>query len=539
MKFQTQKIIKAAEVETQAKNYAKASLLYYKALGTDSENIDLKIKYGTSLFNAGEFEKSAQYFHELHTKFPDDLKILNGCALAYLRLGIYEIATKFLKKIVANNPQDYESWVNLCFAAGSSGEHTDSIFYAMQALQIKPLETRAHNNLGSVLLSIGRYEDALISFDTALKIEPGNVSALSNIATAYSLMGNPKHALEIYEQCLNANKSNPIEHKSIQFRRSFDLLRTGNLKDGWEMYEYGFIPKDIRSRMPKRQFTAPRWDGSPLKDKRLLIWREQGLGDEIMFLSTLKEAHKLCNNIVVECDGRLVPLLQRSFPSVEFRQQAYLPAPSYQSVNKDFDYQIPMGSLMKFFRSSFEDFKNSAPFLVADNTKKSEFATYLKSLPNKIKIGICWRSGALNAERNSSYTSISDWEPILKLKNIDFINLQYGECAAEIKNVFDHFGIQIHQPPAIDLKNDLDDLTALMSCLDHVISAKTAVSEMAPAAGVPTSILMPDTSWVLFGQKEYLIHPKVRAYTSHGSQALSQLIPEIAEDLNLAYSLNT
>lgn len=192
---------------------------------------------------------------------------------------------------------------------------------------------------------------------------------------------------------------------------------------------------------------------------------------------------------------------------------------------------------MGMFRQTLDDFRNTSSYVVPNAERKSDFSERLAKLPNRIKIGICWRSGILNAERNDYYTSISDWESVLKLKNVDFINLQYGDCNAEIDNVAEHFGVTMHQWPDLDLKNDLDGVFSLMSCLDHVVTVDTAVSAMAPAVGTPTSVLLPDNSWFLFGSDEYLIFPKLTPYINQKNQPLRELIPSLAGDLVTRFSL--
>lgn len=536
MKQQASHFIKSGDAAARAGLHAKASKFYEQALQIDKDNLQLRVNYATSLFSSGSYRQSVHEFHQLHVEHPEDVRILNGCAVSYLRLGEYPLAIQFLKKKVSKNPQDFDAWMNLCFAAGSSGQHSDAIFYAMQALQLRPLETRAHNNLGSVLLMVGRVQDALIAFDTAMQIQPGNLDAMSNTATAYSMLGNPEKALELYQRCMEGSSNNPEFQNSLRYRMSFDLFRTGQIKTGWKMYDKGFLPKDSRSRNPKRVFDQPLWQGQALDNKTLLVWREQGLGDELMFLGTLREVTARCKRVIVECDTRLIAPLKRSFPDVEFREQSFM-VPSMTNTRTDFDFHIPMGSLMGIFRNSLEDFRRNAPFITPDLGDVKEFRARLRALPNRLKIGICWRSGTLSPERNQAYAPISDWEPLLRLENIDFINLQYGDTAAEVENVARHFGVTIHQWQDLDLKDDLDRIFALTHCLDHVVTATTAVSEMAPAVGTPTSILFPANSWTLFGTDRYPAHESVSSYVARQDEGIAALIPVVANDLVLRYAL--
>lgn len=536
MKIQAQQLATQARAAQKAGDYSKAASLLARALDVEPADSKLRRERAVMLFATGDWRGAAHGFHDLHIDHPEDRTLWRDCAVVYMQLGEFAVAEQFLKKLVATDPSDFDSWINLCFIAGSTAQHSDALFYAMQALQLKPMNPGAHNNLGSVLLAVGRYDDALISFDTALKLRPDDLDAMSNVATTMSLKGQPAEALEIYQACLKKAAPDSEFAKTLKYRMSFDLFRVGRTGDGWEHYDFGFVPKDSRSRNPKRSFTVPQWDGRELKDETLLVWREQGLGDELMFLSVLNEARSRCKKIIVECDPRLIEPLSRSFPDIQVRSEA-LRLPDLRSAHDDFDVHVPMGSMMRFFRASLSDFERARPYVVPDPERRADFADRISALPNRIKVGICWRSGKLNPERNSSYVPISDLEPLFRLKDVDFINLQYGDCEEELRNVAEHFGVTIHHWQDIDLKNDLDGIFTLMSCLDHVVTAKTAVSEMAPAVGTPTSIFMPPNAWTLFGQENYVFYPNVEAFMPAAGERLDRVIPRIVDHLADRYSL--
>jgi hypothetical protein len=383
-----------------------------------------------------------------------------------------------------------------------------------------------------------RFNEALISFETARTLAPKSIDAMSNIATALSMLGRYNEAIQAYEACLDLCGSNQELVSSIRYRMSFDLFRTGQIKRGWDMYEHGFVPLDSRSRHPKRKFATPRWEGQSLDSETLLIWREQGLGDELVFLGALHEVCERVKNIIVECDGRLIRPLSRSFPEVIFREPAYCPFPSMEAIHSDFDYQLPMGSMMQLLRPDLESFSATRPLVKPDPLRTEDFKQRLEALPEKINIGLCWRSGVLNPERNFFYTSVSDWEPLLRLKGINIINLQYGNCSEELKNVEEHLGVTIHHWPDLDLRDDLDGVFSLLSTLDYMVTVDTSVSAMAPAVGTATSVLCADNNWMMFGGDEYLIYPGIQAYTNRNNEPLRDRIPDIVEDLRVRFGLD-
>src|SRR3546814_20811698 len=70
-------------------------------------------------------------------------------------------------------------------------------------------------------------------------------------------------------------------------------------------------------RKPNRRFRQPRWQGEVISDKRILVWREQGVGDEIDFARRFRQIIGAAKETVIEADKRLAPIFQRSFPEAK------------------------------------------------------------------------------------------------------------------------------------------------------------------------------------------------------------------------------
>ena len=348
-------------------------------------------------------------------------------------------------------------------------------------------------------------------YETAILIDPNYFDPKINLAGLLCKLGETHEAIAIYENLLQRKDLNQESSIKIKQALAAEYLTTGNLDLGWKYYELGMHPViDFEmSRSPKRVFDVPRWNGEDLADKTILVWGEQGIGDELAFLTCLVDLCKLTKNIIIECQSRIVSEIKRSFPNIKVRPSAYNLDVGYTQVYNDFEVQIPMGSLPMLFRKKIEDFNSSGPYLIVNKIKADEFESKLSSIDNsKLRVGICWRSGFQNAERNVSYTQITDWGPIFNLKNLEFINLQYGECEEELICAENEFGINILRWGELDLKNDFESTLALISRLDIVITAQTAVHTMAAAVGVKT-IVMSNYSWSNLGTNYYPWFPNV------------------------------
>ena len=130
----------------------------------------------------------------------------------------------------------------------------------------------------------------------------------------------------------------------------------GDFDNGWREYNWRWRMQDFSSR--RAEYDKPLWDGGDLGGKRLLVWSEQGIGDEIMFAGLIPDLIERGIDVILESDPRLVPLFARSFPPVTCIAKG--------GANQPFDFHIPTGGLGQVLRPSLGSFPDPAPYLVAD-----------------------------------------------------------------------------------------------------------------------------------------------------------------------------
>ena len=508
---------------------AESISAFKKVLEKNPKNYLARLNLGLSYLLNNEPFPASKTLHLLHEERPEDIDVLRLCGNAYAKLGHFDIAIKFYKRVINLNKDDYETWLDLTYAAAAGQQNTEALYYATQAIALKPEDPRAHLNLGGALNGAGRLDDAMYCFETVLQLESNNISAMSNIALIHEKKGNHDAALDQLKKCTKLVNSGSQQEAELFYKMSYPLLYKGDLKNGWAMYEYGFAPNNSLSRGPKRKFNIPKWEGQPIHGKRLLVWREQGLGDELMFLHALPEAFNLCEDIIVECESRLASLFQRSFPNCTVRAQNFSPLSGYSEI-EDFDYHIPAGSLMNIFRLNISDFSHGKNYLVPDPSRVSEFKQRLEPFKSKKLVGICWRSGNVSVERNIYYAPITSWVPVFETENVAFVNLQYGDCSQEVESIKQEFGIELLQWPDIDLRNDLESVAALIANLDCVVSVGTAVAQLTGAVGTPL-LLLTSKDWSFLGQNYYPWFQNVDVCCSDFGQPIEPLIPEMAAKL--------
>jgi tetratricopeptide (TPR) repeat protein len=408
---------------------------------------------------------------------------------------------------------------------------------ALDAVRLQPTSSNAFNNLASALLENGQIDEAEHAFETSIMLDPESFEAGFNLAKIASDKGETETALRYLDKLYATHgKSNERRRELIEYLMSFQYLETGRLKEGWEFYERGFSPLIPASftRGPDRKFTVPRWDGSPISSTQtLMIWREQGIGDEIRFASLLPKLVQMGMKLILECDTRMVNVFQRSFPQIEVRSQKM--DSSLMQTAQDYDFHIPIGSLPKFLMNSPETLSQLGGFLKAEPDQVARFAQRLSAFEGKRKIGICWRSHMLAVKRNRKYTILEDWKEILSMPDTVFVNLQYGECEEEIAEMERALGIQIVRWDDVDLKDDLEAVLGIMQNLDLVISVSTAVVPMAGALGRKT-LFLGQRTWILLGEQQHYpwfssVTPIVVSPTMAVANSLNQVPAYIASNL--------
>ncbi|GHD60905.1 protein FlbA [Thalassobaculum fulvum] len=277
----------------------------------------------------------------------------------------------------------------------------------------------------------------------------------------------------------------------LLFQHSQVEKAIGDLALGWALDEH-------RVRSPRFHLTLAlpaRWGGPGTPVGRLLVATEQGVGDELLFLSCLPDLLADVPDPVVELDARLHPLFRRSFPGITLvpRQATRLEAGravfDYTRVAREHSitHYIHAGSLLGLYRAERARPATRRGYLEADPEAVAAWRERLAGLGPEPKVGVSWRSIAVaSATRFSAYAPLDDWAPILRLPGIRFVCLQYDECRAEVEAFRERTGLDLWIPEGLDQMDDLDGTAALMSALDAVVSAPTTVCWLAAAVGAET-----------------------------------------------------
>lgn len=281
---------------------------------------------------------------------------------------------------------------------------------------------------------------------------------------------------------------------------ALNQLQCGELPEAWENYEARWVVEACLA-LPYVE-ELPRWKGESLEGKRLLVWREQGVGDEIRFARLLRDIPTNNAGVTYVATPKLAPLFARSLTDVRIGDDEDI----IQCAER-FDYQIPIGSLAAILRPSVADMLEvRQPWIARDPHGEAAMRERIGGLPQNPVIGLCWRSGWQNMLRSQHYLNARLLSPLGVVRNVTFVNLQYDECASEIAEM-ESLGLKVLNFEDIDQKNDLLAAARLIGACDIVVSAGTAVAELSAALGKPTLLFGKKASQLKLGTEGVPWHP--------------------------------
>ena len=465
---------------------------YYKVLEIEPKNADAYNNLGNILGLSGQLEEAVDTYRKALEINPDDIRTYNNLSVVLQKQGKLAEAIDTYYRILEIDPTDVEVCRSLGMLLTERGKLEEAIDAYYKVLEVDSTDAGIYNNLGILLKEQGKFKEAIDAYCKALEIFPGYAEAYNNLGNVLQLQGNFEDAAVVYKKALEINSQFSEAHKNLGML----LLLTGELEHGWEKYEWRWKCHDFPSE--NRNFPQPLWDGTGLSDKSVLVWTEQGVGDEIMFANMLDTLSWMAAEIITECEERLVPLFQRSFPKVQFVSREQKPNPIL--LDKDIDYQVPIGSLAQWLRKNESQFPKKGSYLSASSEKVSQLRDKYKGLTDdRFLVGISWKSINHGIEKEKS-TILENWTPILSQPDCFFVNLQYGDIEQEIGEYYSSTGILIYTDQEINPLTNLDDFAAQISALDLVISISNTTVHMSGALGKKVWTLLPyvpDWRWML------------------------------------------
>ena len=486
----------------QEKNYIKSLDLFKELSSLEPNNLNYLIYISLNLMFLKDFEKAEVTLLKIKS-------INNNIAQLHFNLGVcYQHLKKYLKAIdayknaIAIDSMYSNAYINLGVLYSEINENDKALELYKRAIDQNICSEEILLNISNLYLNKNEFEKALVTSKKILSKNPTNVLAMNNIAKIYNETNHPAKAIEYLGDCLKIDPHSFVTNYNLgiflkelgreaeakkYLKRCIDInpnfydayfalgqiqLSENNFLLGWENYEFRW--KKSKKRPKTIMTNKVIWD--PSKGfKRILIWGEQGIGDQILFMTIIHEAAKSFQKIYLALDRRLVPIFNGALSNVHvFDISTLVPESMY-------DFHLPIASLGKYYRKTISSFQSNN--IIEPQTNYCD----KKKLNRSFNCAISLKS--FNSETGSLRSiNISELEELFKLKNINFFDIQYS--SEEIKNE-DPLRSNLKKIEDFDTYNDIESLFKFISKCDFVISICNTNAHIAGYLNIPTYVLQP------------------------------------------------
>ena len=386
---------------------------------------------GLKFSSQGRHLDAISCFEQALALKPNDVGTLFALGNTAQALGLNQPAAEFFRKVLAQEPGRIEALINLTNLLRAQGQFESARALLEPALARNPESAELLLSLGSTWREVGDTERAKHYYRAALDVRPDYALALSNLADLLADDGDTETALAFYDRALKAEKGNA----QIRLNRAMLHLLTGNLSQGWRDYEARI---DVPNKVPVADLKLRQWRGEALGRNRLLVRAEQGVGDQLMFMSLIPNLTPQ-DQVILECEPRLVALAARSFPAATVKPWSVakvngMVRADYGWLNKagGANSVTLMGSLPRWLRKDLGAFPPENSFLMPDPAEQARWKEYFAALGASPLIGICWRSGKMGGHRSVQYAPLEHWGTFLRSLPGTIISCQYDAGTDEI-----------------------------------------------------------------------------------------------------------
>ena len=473
----------------------EATNSFLKAIKINSNYLEAIYNVGLSYFVANKFEESKLYLSKVINKNKNFSEAYFYYGLSLRKLKEYDESIKVFTKILQINPNNEFYYYNIGQVHQETKKHLEAINNFNKAIEINPKFKEAFNGLGVSLLELNKPEEAIFFLTKAIHIDPTYKLPYNHIGIALRKSGKIKDAIKFYDKALKID----INYPSANLGKAICLFQLGKFKEGWDFYDGRLGTEDFIKRNSSLINVKNKLliNSKISEDSKILILREQGLGDEILYGTMYDDLLKNYQNVTIECDERLIPIFQNSFDQkYKNKFQKFGSISSNGNQLNNYDYVMYAGSLGKFFRKSIKDFKKNH-YLFLEKNIINQSKSQIPYSNAKLNIGISWKSFK-NRTATEKSLNLDDLKNVLKSHKCNFINIQYGDVKDEISQFNKTNDISINTIDNVDLYNDIIGVAGLLKNLDLFISVSNSTAHLAGALGVPTIVICPDYFFYYF-----------------------------------------
>jgi tetratricopeptide (TPR) repeat protein len=510
---------------------AQEALAHYaQALRIDPQLADAYSNFGTALRELGRVDEAIPLLERAVALKPGSPQVHSNLGIAYFARNRFERSEQCHRRALEINPAFHEARNNLGNALAAIGRNAEAIACYEAVLAAVPGHADAHSNLGLQLQEQGDVEAARSHYEKALATQPGHSNAINNLGYLLQEQGHREEAMALYERATAADPRNARAAYNFGLAR----LCRFEFEEGWKLCELRY--QTTPPVAVPRPFSIPRFGPADFgKGRRTAIWREQGVGDQLLYATLLPEFAARGEAFVLEVDERLVPALRRSHP-----QWMVEPPERSQAAFAACDRHLAIATLpLLLLRRSLDDFsRQPAALLQADAVRAADYRGRLHE-PGRRVVGISWRSFQPKARGYVQRKKSMDLELFRALSqrsDLRLLDLQYGDTLAERERFAASGGRLVHIGD-LDLFNDIDGVLAAVQACDVIVTTSNVTAHYAGVLGKPALLFYlaanpPFHYWVPDASGRCLWYPSVRIVTDRAIDTWPKALQRIDELLH-------
>ncbi len=443
----------------------------------------MHVNLGSALSMSKQFKKAIEVLTtaiDLHPAHEEAHMVLGNCLG---NLGRNQEAKRAYLAALRLKPEWPEALEAASLNAFQLGDHELALEYALRALAQDQRRPHSHRVAGDIYNRQRRYDLAQTHYEAGLDIDPDDAALNNNLGLLLARTAQYEESVTAYKKAISLNSKDPATRHGL----STALLTLGRIPEGWKYY--GARLERPGHYLAARPILAPLVTQRPI-GKRVLAWADEGIGEQIMFASLLPEILGDASSLSLECDERLVPLFQRSFSEIDFIPRQIPPHPKFSAP---YDGQFCLGDAAPWYRPDFNSFPRHEGYLVASAKLTREIRQFYQSrLRPQPLIGISWRTADHAKVSGEKTLSLEKWKPLFAIPGARFVNLQYGDCGADLLEASKITNVKIISDPRIDPLKDLDSFASQAAAMDLVITTSNATAHMAGSLNIPVWTFVPE-----------------------------------------------
>ena len=499
---------------------------YAEALKFDPQLADASSNWGTALREKGRVDEAIPLLERARQLKPESWAVHNNLGIAYFERNRFAEAVESQRRALALRPEFVEARNNLGNALSALGEGQEAIDCYRQVIEAAPQHADAYSNYGLLLQERGEIEEAMRLYNRALEIRPDHADALNNLGYLLQEQGRAEEAMALYRRATSANPqaARPAYNLGLAHLCRFEF------EEGWKLCELRY-----RTTPPVavlRPFGVPRFGADDWgRGHRIAIWREQGVGDQLLYSTLLPDLEARGQDFVLEVDQRLLPAYSRSHP----RWTVVSPDQSGAAF-ESCDRHLAIASLPGLLRPTTESFARQPRALLAADLARAEDYRQRLAAPGKRRVGLSWRSfqpvprGYLQRKKSAG---LAAFMPLSDSEHLRLVDLQYGETQDE-RDAFAAAGGKLERLDGLDLFNDLDGVMAAIEACDVVVTTSNVTAHLAGVLGKDTLLVYlggnpPFHYWVPDSQGRSLWYPSVRIVTQRTLDTWEKAVGRLRE----------